>query len=66
MWQELNTLYFHVTSTNPSLNKNLSLVVVVLKAESTIQVHTSTCKYYIQYHYAESCMLYIVVFPICN
>ena len=49
MWQELHTLYFHVTSTNPSLNKNLSLVVVVLKAVSTIQVHTSTCNYYIQY-----------------
>ena len=53
-------IYFRVTS-----NKNLSLVVV-LKAVSTIQVHTSTCKYYIQYHHAESCMLYIVVFPICN
>ena len=33
MWQELRTLYFHVTS-----NKNLSLAVV-LKAVSTIQVH---------------------------
>ena len=32
MWQELRTLYFHVTS-----NKNLSLVVV-LKAVSTIHV----------------------------
>ena len=52
MWQELYTLYFHVTSTNPSLHKNLSLVVVVLKAESTIQVHTST------YHIANFFIIY--------